>query len=282
MARIRNARTIIVENARLPKPTASVLFALADAYEALQDYPQAVDIYGAIVKEFPDHPKAPQAALARGRVYFENLYDYSAGTSALQSVIETFPDSHAAASARTRLEQIRESLREIKALTAENFRYHSDAFRRELAKNSRDYGVDRDRDYGMGRDTIVSNMFAIAEAWEKLRNTPLAIAAYKCVIREYPSLVFPVKQATFRIGVLYQQQGAYTQAIQFYDRLFDGRPESMWQNEAMYQRAVCYHTLGEKKAAYEGFKAYVHTKKGERPHLRQAEAFLRQYEQDPE
>ncbi|MCE2416344.1 tetratricopeptide repeat protein [Candidatus Poribacteria bacterium] len=169
-------------------------------------------------------------------------------------------------------------MREIKKLTAENVKHFRD--RKEWEKTRRRQRSIFSRDHFVSRDQFISNIYRIAAAWEKLHNDPLAIDTYKTLIREYPSVKFSVRYVEFRIGVLYQQQGAYRHAIEVYDRLLENPLQSRFEDEAEYQRAVCYHTLGEKKAAYEGFKAYIHMRKGERSYLRQAEVFLRQYEQD--
>ena len=287
MARIRTARAVILRkhiqslNAGEQKGTktaAAALYAIAGAYKDLQDYSQAIGYYEAVVKAFPEHPEAPQAAFELGRVYSYKLYNYPAGTSVFLDVIEKFPDTEAAAEARTHLAQIRENLREIKKLTAENVKHFRD--RKEWEKTRRRQRSIFSRDHFVSRDQFISNIYRIAAAWEKLHNDPLAIDTYKTLIREYPSVKFSVRYVEFRIGVLYQQQGAYRHAIEVYDRLLENPLQSRFEDEAEYQRAVCYHTLGEKKAAYEGFKAYIHMRKGERSYLRQAEVFLRQYEQD--
>ena len=57
-------------------------------------------------------------------------------------------------------------------------------------------------------------------------------------------------------------------------------PESTWRNEAVYQQAVCYRSIREFGAAYEGFKAYMSITKGDVPYLREAEQIVRQYELD--
>ena len=289
MARLRTARAVILRKhiqsvtageQKGAKTAAAALYAIAGAYKDLQDYSQAIGYYEAVVKAFPEHPEAPQAAFELGRVYSYKLYNYPAGESAFLTVIEKFPDTEAAAEARTHLAQIRENLRDIKKMTAENVKHFSD--RKELKKKRRRPRSIHSTDRPVLRDHFISNIYRIAAAWEKLHNAPLAIDTYKTLIREYPSVKFSVKYAELRIGVLYQQQGAYRHAIEAYDRVLENPLQGVSENEAEYQRAVCYRTLGEKKQAYEGFKAYIHMRKGDRPHFSQAEAFLREYEQAPD
>ena len=103
---------------------------------------------------------------------------------------------------------------------------------------------------------VVQNFQQIASNWWKLRNYPCAINAYQTLARDLSHKKFAAADALFRAGELFQQNGDYERAIEAYSNLLELAPESTWRNEAVYQRAVCYRSIGELEAAYEGFKVY--------------------------
>ncbi|RKU08629.1 hypothetical protein C6503_22825 [Candidatus Poribacteria bacterium] len=257
---------------------AEALYEVARAYENLENYTEAIRNYERFVEEFPKHSKAPQAQFQVGSVYFYTLYDYLGGWPAYVGVTEKFPDSHEARQARTLLKQTADTLQEISELKDE-----IDKYRNKKAVEYRKTGrkITPADMWVMGfSDQVVQNFQQIASNWRKLRNYPRAINAYKTLARDLSHKKFAAADALFRSGELFQQNGDYERAIEAYDALFENAPESVWRNEAVYQQAVCYRSIREFGAAYEGFKAYMSITKGDTPYLREAEQIVRQYELD--
>ena len=233
---------------------AEALYEVARAYESLENYTEAIRHYERLVEEFPEHSKAPQAQFQVGSVYFYALYDYQGGWSAFVGVTQKFPDSYEASQAGTLLKQTNEILIEIKFLMDEIDKYRNKkavGYRKAGGKiTSADMWV---TEYG---DQVVQNFQQIAGNWEKLRNFPRAINAYKTLARDLSHKKFAAAHALFRIGELFQQNGDYERAIEAYDALLENASGSIWRNEAIYQQAVCYRSMGELKAASEGFRRY--------------------------
>ena len=257
---------------------ADAIYEVARAYESLENYTESIRNYERMVEEFPEHPKAAQAQFQIGNVYFYTLHDYKGGWPAYVAVAEKFPDSYEASQAGTLLKQTAEVLTEISFLKDE-----IDKFRNKKAVEYQKTGrkITPADMWVMGySDQVVQNFQQIAGNWEKLRNYPLAIDAYTTLARDLSHKKFAAADALFRVGSLYQQNGDYERAIQAYQNLFDNAPESVWRNEAVYQQAVCYRSIREFGAAYEGFKAYMSITKGDTPYLREAEQIVRQYELD--
>ena len=257
---------------------AEALYEVARAYESLENHTEAIRNYERMVEEFPDHPKAPQAQFQIGNVYFYTLFDYGGGWPAFVGVAEKFPDSYEASQAGTLLKQTNEILIEISFLMDE-----INKFRNKKAVEYQKTGrkITPADMWVMGySDQVVQNFQQIGGNWEKLRNFPRAINAYKTLSRDLSHKKFASADAMYRIGALYQQNGEYERAIEAYDNLFENAPESVWRNEAVYQQAVCYRSIREFGSAYEGFKAYMSITKGDTPYLREAEQIVRQYELD--
>ena len=257
---------------------AEALYEVARAYESLENHTEAIRNYERMVEEFPEHPKAPQAQFQIGNVYFYTLFDYGGGWPAFVGVAEKFPDSYEASQAGTLLKQTNEILIEISFLMDE-----INKFRNKKAVEYQKTGrkITPADMWVMGySDQVVQNFQQIGGNWEKLRNFPRAINAYKTLSRDLSHKKFASADAMYRIGALYQQNGEYERAIEAYDNLFENAPESVWRNEAVYQQAVCYRSIREFGAAYEGFKAYMSITKGDTPYLREAEQIVRQYELD--
>ena len=257
---------------------AEALYEVARAYENLENYTEAIRNYERLVEEFPEHSKAPQAQFQIGNVYFYTLYDYLSGWPAFVAVSEKFPDSYEASQAGTLLKKTADTLTDIKLSMDE-----IDKFRNKKAVEYRKTGrkITPADMWVMGYvDQVVQNFQQIARNWEELRNYPRAINAYKTLARDLSHKKFAVADALYRIGALYQQNGDYERAIEAYESLFENAPESTWRNECVYQQAVCYRSIREFGAAYEGFKAYMSITKGNTPYLREAEQIVRQYELD--
>ena len=257
---------------------AEALYEVARAYESLENHTEAIRNYERMVEEFPEHPKAPQAQFQIGNVYFYTLFDYRGGWPAFVGVTEKFPDSYEASQAGTLLKQTNEILVEISFLMDE-----INKFRNKKAVEYQKTGrkITPADMWVMGySDQVVQNFQQIGGNWEKLRNFPRAINAYKTLARDLSHKKFASADALYRTGALYQQNGEYERAIEAYDNLFENAPESVWRNEAVYQQAVCYRSIREFGSAYEGFKAYMSITKGDTPYLREAEQIVRQYELD--
>ena len=257
---------------------AEALYEVARSYESLENYTEAVRNFERMVAEFPEHSKAAQAQFQIGNIFFYTLYDYKGGWPAYVAVAEKFPDSYEASQAGTLLKQTAEILTEISFLKDEINKFRNKKAVEYQATGRKITPADM---WVMGySDQVVQNFQQIAGNWEKLRNFPLAIDAYRTLARDLSHKKFAAADALFRIGSLYQQNGEYERAIQSYQNLFDNAPESVWRNEAVYQQAVCYRSIREFGAAYEGFKAYMSITKGDTPYLREAEQIVRQYELD--
>lgn len=259
---------------------AKSLYKVAQAYEALENFPEAITTFERLVTEFPDHDKAPQAQFQVGNIYFYKLYDYtnSGGWGAFVAVAEKFPDTYEAGQVKAELNKAKDLLVEIKQLQDEIQRNKSKKAM-EFEKLGR-YVRPSDK-WLMGKtDLVVQSYQQIASKWEKLRNYPNAIETYKVLIRDLSHKKFAVAAALFQVGSLYQQDAQYERAIQAFDDLLEKSPESTWRNESVYQQAVCYRSIREFGSAYEGFKTYMSLAKGDRPYLREAEQIIRQYELD--
>lgn len=257
---------------------AEALYEVARAYEGLENYTEAIRNYERMVEEFPAHPRAPQAQFQMGNIYFYQMYDYQGGWPAFNGVVTKFPDSYEASQAGTLLKQTDEILTEIKFLVDEidKFRNKKAVKYREAKRKLTPADI-----WVMGySDQVVQNFQQIAGNYEKLRNYPRAINAYKTLARDLSHKKFAAADALYRTGTLYQQSGEYERAIQAYNDLFENAPESVWRNEAVYQQAVCYRSIREFGSAYEGFKAYMSITNGDTPYLREAEQIIRQYELD--
>ena len=259
---------------------ANSLYKVAQAYEALENFPEAIATFERLSAEFPEHDKAVQAQYQVGNIYFYKLYDYtnSGGWGAFVAVAERFPDTYEAGQVKKELNKAKDLLTEIKYLQD------------EIQRNRRKTAVEFEK---LGRyvlpsekwlegktDLVVQSFQQIANNWKKLRNYPNAIETYKVLIRDLSHKKYAVADAFFQVGALYQQSAQYERAIQAFDDLLENTPQSTWLNESVYQQAVCYRSIREFGSAYKGFKTYISLAKGDRPYLREAEQIIRQYELD--
>ena len=250
------------------------MYDVADSYEKLGDYPEAIANYQRVVDEFPDFEKAPAALTKIGEIHFYKLYDYQGGWLPYNKVIEMYPDSYDATKAIRLLKETGRTLEEIAQNQAEIRRYRS-------------------KDYPTGRKVILSErnvtripnivpqcLQFIARRWEDLRNYPSAIVAYRTLITDELSYIkFAAADARYQIGRLYQLIGQLDQAIDAYQDLFDNNPESTRCAEAIYQQAVCYRNIREITKAYLGFKAYMSLGR-DVEYYREAERIIGQFEID--
>ena len=256
---------------------AQALYDVADSYEQLGNYPEAIAHYQRTVDEFPEHEKAPPALTKIGYVHFYKLYDYVGGWPAYNKVIEMYPDSYDATQAIRLLKKTERTLTEIAQNQSEIRRYRSKKAT-EYEKTGRVI-LPNERYGGRYVDIVVQCFQYIGRRWEELRNFPNAIVAYRTLVDQLSYKKFAAADARYQIGRLYQLNGQLEQAIEAYQDLFENNPESTWRSEGVYQQAVCYRGIREFAKAYEAFKAYMSLGR-DVEYYREAEQIVRQFEID--
>ena len=266
------------ENAQEHYHTAGeALYDVADGYEQLGNYPEAIAHYQRTVDEFPEHEKAPAALTKIGYVHFYKLYDYQGGWPAYNKVIEMYPDSYDATQAVRLLKETARDLEEIAQNQLEIKRYRS---KKAIEYENSGRVILPNERYGSRYVDIVVQCFQfIGRRWEDLRNYPNAIVAYRTLADQLSYKKFAAADARYHIGRLYQLNGQLEQAIEAYQDLFKNNPESTWRNEGVYQQAVCYRGIREFAKAYEAFKAYMSLGRDVQ-YYREAEQIVRQLEID--
>ncbi len=259
---------------------AEALYRVAQAYESLENYPQAIETYKRVVAEFAEHEKASQSQFQIGNIYFYEMYDYtnSGGWGAFVAVVQKFPDSYEASRAETLLKKTADLLTENDQLQAE-IQQNTSKKAKEFQAAGRE--VLPSELYLMGSADLVVQCFQqIARNWVKLRNYPFAIQTYATLATNLSYRKYAAADALFQKSRLYQENGNYQRAIESYEELFDKAPESIWRNEGVYQQAICFSAIREFSNAYEGFKTYMSLSKGDSSYFREAEQRVRQYELD--
>ena len=266
------------ENAQEHYHTAGeALYDVADGYEQLGNYPEAIAHYQRTVDEFPEHEKAPAALTKIGYVHFYKLYDYQGGWPSYNKVIEMYPDSYDATQAVRLLKETARDLEEIAQNQLEIKRYRS---KKAIEYENSGRVILPNERYGSRYVDIVVQCFQfIGRRWEDLRNYPNAIVAYRTLADQLSYKKFAAADARYHIGRLYQLNGQLEQAIEAYQDLFKNNPESTWRNEGVYQQAVCYRGIREFAKAYEAFKAYMSLGRDVQ-YYREAEQIVRQLEID--
>ncbi len=256
---------------------AQALFDVADSYEQLGDYPEAIAHYQRMVEEFSEHEKAPVALTKIGEINCYKLYDYQGGWYVSNKLIEMYPDTYDATKAVRLLKETSRHLEEIALNQAEIKPYQS---RKAMEYEEDGRKILRSESYCVYYvDNTVQCYQFIARRWEDLGNYPGAIVAYRRLVDELPHKRFAVADARYQIGRLYQLTGQLDQAIDAYQDLFDNHPESTWCAEAIYQQAVCYREIREFAKAYAGFKAYVSLSLDVK-FYREAQRIIAQFEMD--
>ena len=86
--------------------TPVALYWLGNAQYAARAYKDAVDSHARLVREFPAHPRTPEAMLAMANSQIE-LKDVRSARRTLEDLVKTHPDSEAAAAGRERLARLR-------------------------------------------------------------------------------------------------------------------------------------------------------------------------------
>ena len=256
---------------------AQALYDVADSYEQLGNYPEAIANFQRVVNEFPDYEKAPPALTKIGYIHFYKLYDYQGGWPSYNKVIEMYPESYDAAQAVRLLKETSRDLEEIAQNQAEIKRYRS---KKAMEYEQSGRVILPNERYGSRYVDIVVQCFQfIGRRWEDLRNYPNAIVAYRTLADQLSYKKFAAADARYQIGRLYQLNGQLEQAIEAYQDLFDNNPESMWRAEGVYQQAVCYRGIREFAKAHTTFKAYMSLGR-DVPYYREAEQIVRQFEID--
>lgn len=267
---------------------AAALFNVAESYERLSNYPEAIARYAQVVDEFPDYEKAPVALTKIGDIHFYNFYDYDAGLPVYHKVIEMYPDSYEATMAIRLLKEYDRTRREI----AHNKTY-IDRFWNET---TREYKLEERKitpssRYSCSRtipivDIVVRCYQMNSMRWEDLRNYPSAIFASRNAIIAYESWTgtrwgssVSIADSHYQIGRLFQLNGQRERAIEAYQELLDNHPDSAERSEAIYRQAVCYREIREFAKAYEGFKAYM-SLGPDAEYYQEVEQIVRQFEMD--
>ena len=267
---------------------AAALFSVAESYERLSNYPEAIVHYARVVDEFPDYEKAPEALTRIGNIHFYTLYDYEAGFPVFNKLIEMYPDSYEATMAIRLLKEYDRTRREI----AHNKTY-IDRFWNETTREYKlaERKITPSSRYSFSRtipivDIVVRCYQMNSMRWKDLRNYPSAIFASRNAIIAHESWTgtrwrstVSIADSHYQIGRLCQLNGQLERAIEAYQELLDNHPDSADRGEAIYRQAVCYREIREFAKAYEGFKAYM----GLGPdaeYYQEAEQIVRQFEMD--
>ena len=83
----------------------NAMYWLGEAHYVRRDYPAALAAFEGVLKDYPDARKSPDALLKAGYCQYE-LQRYGPARTALTRLVQEYPDSPAAAEARTRLERL--------------------------------------------------------------------------------------------------------------------------------------------------------------------------------
>ena len=256
---------------------AQALYDVAENYDELGDYPEAITNYELVVDRFPDLEKAPAALTKIGEIYFYRWYDYQGGWPVYMKVIEMYPDSYEKTEAERLLKETDRTLTEIAQNHAEIKRY-----RRKKAmeyEKTEPVILPNERYGGRYVDIVVLCLQYIGRRWEDLRNYPSAIAAYRTLVDEPPQKEFAAADARYQIGRIYQLNGQLDQAIEAYQDLFDNNPDSEWRSEGIYQQAVCYRDIWEFTKAYLRFRAYMNLGRNAE-YYQEVEQIIRDFDMD--
>ena len=264
---------------------AQAMYDVADSYEQLGDYPEAIAHYAQVVDEFPAYEKAPIALTKIGDIHFYKSYDYDAGFPVYYKVIEMYPDSYDATMAIRLLKETYSNLKDIAQYEKEIDRFWNEETMEYKVQERRIMPNNR---YSLSRliPIVVLCYQAISRRWECLRNFPGAILASRNSIIAYEAWTgqrlrstVTITDSHYQIGRLYQLNGQLEQAIEAYQELLDNHPDSGRRSEGIYQQAVCYREIREFTKSYEGFKAYM-SLGPDVEYYKEAEQIVRQFEMD--
>jgi len=83
----------------------NAMYWLGEAHYVRRDYPAALAAFDGVLKDYPGARKSPDALLKAGYCQYE-LERYAPARATLTRLVQEYPDSPAAAEARTRLERM--------------------------------------------------------------------------------------------------------------------------------------------------------------------------------
>jgi tol-pal system protein YbgF len=83
-----------------------VLYWEGNAHYAARQYEPAVQSFDRLIKVFPDHPKTPESLLSLASCHVE-LKNVTASRAALEKLVQDYPNTDAAVTARERLARLR-------------------------------------------------------------------------------------------------------------------------------------------------------------------------------
>ena len=236
---------------------------LAASYESLNDYETAIGEYERLTqianrrsKEANDvfYRKAADAQFNIGNIYFHKYFDYTGGWGIFVKLKDNYPISDQAREAESLLREAAKLLQIIKE--------EQDYIRSVANKKALDY-LRSGRDvtpyeiFGAASDQAAQSYLRIARTWEKspLVNRIYAVKNYQSITQYLWTEAFVAGDAAFQIGRLYQDNGDYLKALDAYERMLKDFSTSIWHNQAIYNRAVCYETIREFELAYREYKA---------------------------
>lgn len=232
---------------------AESLYTIAQAWDAMGDFHQAIQTYQQIVEDYPKYEKAPKAQFRIGNIYFYDLYDYTneGGWGAFVLVHQKFPDSEEAKKIVDLLNESHEILRAISDLQRELERIKEKAPRyfnteRRVASGDISDGVI------VSVDRIIYIYQQMAQNWIKMQNYPRAIQDLKNISSRFPQKVLSVKDAFNTIAKLQMRMENYERAIRTYNTLFHKVSNSFesYEGEPLYQQGICFYELQRYTEAY--------------------------------
>ena len=265
----------------------NAILMLGESYESLGDYETAIREYERMTtiannrsKEANDifYKKAAEAQFKIGNVYFHRYFDYTGGWPIFIKLKEDYPLSDQAKEAESLLRDAAKSLQMISE-EQEYIRTNANKKALDFLKSGRT--VTPYEIYGAAAEQVAQAFLRCARLWEKppLVNRLYAVDNYKKITQQLWSESFVAGDAAFQIGRLYQDNGDYLKALDAYEEMFDRFSQSIWHNQAIYNRAVCLETIREFEDAYREYKAAAGFGTDEK-FYRAAEQKIRQFEQD--
>ena len=268
---------IIHDNYRESDPVraAEALLELGSVYEnKLDDYDNAIAAYQQLVEEFPGTPKAAQAQVNIGNIYFYKKYDYVGGWPEFRKVnAENYPDL------KYRVSEVESTLREVNKIQEEitvETQFIKRSQKRKIPENRTYTGYDI---YGVLQEQVAQSFLAVATKWRKLKNYPKALEAYRMQVERMPLMLVQAAESRYGIAEIYQAQGKYLDAVDAYNEFIKKHPTYFRRDQAIYSIAICYEALRNYEEAYESYKTYAETYP-EGKLYKPAELKVRQYEYD--
>jgi tetratricopeptide (TPR) repeat protein len=259
-----------------PEAAANALLELGSVYEnKLDDYDNAIAAYRQLIEEFPGTPKAAQAQVNIGNIFFYKKYDYVGGWPEFKKVnVENYP------TLTYRVGEVESLLREVNKVQeeiTEETQFIKRSQKRIIPTDGRTYtGYDI---YGVLEEQVAQSFVAVATKWRKLKNYPKALEAYQMQIERLPLILVQTSESRYGIAEIYQEQGLYFDAVDAYNEFIKYHPTYFRREQAVYNTAICYEALRDYEEAYENYKTYAMTYPDEK-FYKAAELKVRQFEYD--